>query len=70
MKGVSGLDAHKDSVFLCILDETGVVHQSKHEVLTPDLEKMARQKVSEVGRSIQTGIDEKPKDKEDYPVNE
>ncbi len=46
MKGVSGLDAHKDSVFLCILDETGVVHQSKHEVLTPDLEKMAGVMVS------------------------
>ena len=48
----------------------GRVFTSHPWISSPDLEEMARQKVSEVGRSIQTGIDEKPKDKEDYPVNE
>ena len=51
MRRVSGLDVHKDSVFLCILDETGVIHQSKHEVLTPDLEKM-------VGVMVSYGVEE------------
>ena len=41
MRRVSGLDVHKDSVFLCIVDEDGVVFQSKFGVLTPELEQMA-----------------------------
>ena len=41
MRRVSGLDVHKDSVFLCILDENGIVFQSKYGVLTPELEQMA-----------------------------
>lgn len=41
MRRVSGLDVHKDSVFLCIVDEDGVVFQSKYGVLTPELEQMA-----------------------------
>ena len=41
MRQVCGLDVHKDSVFVCILNENGVVFQEKFGVLTPDLEKLA-----------------------------
>ena len=40
MKQVCGLDVHKDSVFVCILNENGVVFQEKYGVLTPELEQM------------------------------
>ena len=36
MRHVCGLDVHKDSVFVCILNEKGVVFQEKFGVLTPD----------------------------------
>ncbi|MDO5561151.1 MAG: IS110 family transposase [Oscillospiraceae bacterium] len=38
---VAGLDVHKDSVFLCILDDSGKVFEQKYGVLTPDLDSMA-----------------------------
>ena len=38
---VCGLDVHKDSVFVCILNENGVVFQEKFGVLTPDVEQLA-----------------------------
>lgn len=41
MRHVCGLDVHKDSVFVCILNEKGVVFQEKFGVLTPELERMA-----------------------------
>lgn len=41
MRQVCGLDVHKDSVFVCILNENGVVFQEKFGVLTPELEQMA-----------------------------
>ena len=37
---VCGLDVHKDSVFVCILNENGVVFQEKFGVLTTELEQM------------------------------
>ena len=40
MRQVCGLDVHKDSVFVCILNENGVVFQDKYGVLTTDLENM------------------------------
>lgn len=40
MRQVCGLDVHKDSVFVCILNENGVVLQEKFGVLTDDLERM------------------------------
>ena len=40
MKQVCGLDVHKDSVFVCILNENGVVFKEKYGVLTPELEQM------------------------------
>ena len=40
MRQVCGLDVHKDSVFVCILNENGVVFQEKYGVLTPELEQM------------------------------
>jgi len=53
MRQVCGLDVHKDSVFVCILNENGVVFQDKFGVLTTDLERMLsvmmEHKVSEVG---------------------
>lgn len=40
MRQVCGLDVHKDSVFVCILNENGVVFQEKKGVLTTELEQM------------------------------
>ena len=40
MRQVCGLDVHKDSVFVCILNENGIVFQEKFGVLTPELEQM------------------------------
>ena len=40
MRTVCGLDVHKDSVFVCILNENGVLFQDKIGVLTPDLERL------------------------------
>lgn len=40
MRQVCGLDVHKDSVFVCIVNENGIVFQEKYGVLTPELELM------------------------------
>jgi len=40
MRQVCGLDVHKDTVFVCILNENGVVFQEKYGVLTTELEQM------------------------------
>ena len=40
MRTVCGLDVHKDSVFVCIINENGILFQEKFGVLTPDLERM------------------------------
>jgi len=47
MKIASGLDVHKDSVFLCILHENGEKIQQKFGVLTEDLELMRDLMLSE-----------------------
>ena len=41
MRNVCGLDVHKDSVFVCVLNEEGIVFQEKYGVLTTELVKMA-----------------------------
>ena len=41
MRQVCGLDIHKDSVFACILNESGVIFQEKFGVLTPEMERLA-----------------------------
>lgn len=38
---VAGLDVHKDSVFLCIMDDSGKIFEHKYGVLTPDLDRMS-----------------------------
>ena len=38
MRIVCGLDVHKDSVFVCILNEKGEKFEAKYGVLTPELE--------------------------------
>ena len=40
MRQVCGLDVHKDSVFVFIINENGVLFQDKVGVLTPELEKL------------------------------
>ena len=40
MRTVCGLDVHKDSIFVCILNESGILFQDKIGVLTPDLERL------------------------------
>lgn len=40
MRTVCGLDVHKDSIFVCILNEKGIQFQDKIGVLTPDLERL------------------------------
>ena len=41
MRNVCGLDVHKDSVFVCVLNEDGVIFQGKYGVLTPELARMS-----------------------------
>lgn len=59
MKKVSGLDVHKDSIFMCIMDENEQVILKEFSTLTPDIEKMRdllkEQDVSEVAMES-TGI--------------
>ena len=40
MRTVCGLDVHKDSIFVCILNEKGILFQDKIGVLTPELERV------------------------------
>ena len=40
MRRVCGLDVHKDSVFVCILNEKGEKFEAKYGVLTPELEEL------------------------------
>ena len=40
MRTVCGLDVHKDSIFVCILNEKGILFQDKIGVLTPELERL------------------------------
>jgi Transposase and inactivated derivatives len=40
MRTVCGLDVHKDSVFMCILGESGEKIEEKYSTLTPDLDRM------------------------------
>ena len=40
MRTVCGLDVHKDSIFVCILNENCILFQDKIGVLTPDLERL------------------------------
>ena len=42
MRTVCGLDMHKDSIFVCILNEKGIQFQDKIGVLTPDLEQLVK----------------------------
>ena len=42
MRTVCGLDVHKDSVFLCILCETGEIFEKIYGVLTHELCSMSR----------------------------
>ena len=42
MRSVCGLDVHKDSVFLCILCETGEIFENVYGVLTYQLHGMCR----------------------------
>ena len=42
MRTVCGLDVHKDSIFVCILNENGILFQDKIGVLTPDLEQLVK----------------------------
>ena len=41
MRQVCGLDVHKDSVFMCIVNEEGVILQEKFGVLTSELKKLS-----------------------------
>lgn len=40
MRNVCSLDAHKDSVFMCILKENGDKIEEKFSVLTPELDRL------------------------------
>lgn len=41
MKRTCGLDIHKDSIFVCVLNESEKIYQNKFGVLTTELEQMA-----------------------------
>ena len=42
MRAVCGLDVHKDSVFLCILHDSGEIFENVFEVLTHELRKLSK----------------------------
>jgi len=42
MRAVCGLDVHKDSVYLCILHDSGEIFENVYGVLTFKLEEMRR----------------------------
>ena len=42
MRAVCGLDVHKDSVYLCILCDTGEIFENVYGVLTHQLKDMCR----------------------------
>lgn len=41
MRQVCGLDVHKDTIFACIMDNSGVIFQEKFGTLTSELERLA-----------------------------
>ena len=41
MRQVCGLDVHKDSIFACIMNESGIIFQEKFGTLTSELNRMA-----------------------------
>ena len=43
MRAVCGLDVHKDTVYLCILYETGEIFEHVYGVLTCELKNMRRE---------------------------
>jgi len=43
MEGFCGLDVHKDSVFMCILTDSGEKFEEKFGTLTPELERLRQQ---------------------------
>lgn len=53
MRIVCGLDVHKDSIYLCIMNSTGEIFEKVYGVLTASLEEMRDLKkeknVQEVG---------------------
>lgn len=52
MRIVCGLDVHKDSVFVCILDENGNKFEAKYGVLTPELESLRQLLVDHEVREV------------------
>jgi transposase len=43
MQNYYGLDVHKDSVFMCIINESGVLKEQKFTTLTSDLYELRSQ---------------------------
>lgn len=43
MKQFCGLDVHKDSVFMCIINELGVIKERQFKTLTSDLEELLKE---------------------------
>ena len=41
MRTVSGLDVHKDSIFMCILDEQGKKREEKFGVTTREIKRLS-----------------------------
>ena len=41
MRIVCGFDVHKDSVFVCIMNENSDKFEAKYGILTPELERSA-----------------------------
>ncbi|MFV0344706.1 MAG: transposase [Bacteroidales bacterium] len=41
MRTVSGLDVHKDSIFMCIVDEQGIKAEEKFGVTTREIKRMS-----------------------------
>ena len=56
MRIVCGLDVHKDSVFVCILNEKGEKFEAKYGALTPELEELHQLLLTHEVSAVTMGI--------------
>ena len=54
MRTVSGLDVHKDSIFMCILDEQGKKREEKFSMTTRKIKQLTRSEERRVGKECRS----------------
>ena len=53
MRQVCGLDVHKDTIFACIMDNSGVIFQEKFGTLTSELSNEIVTKMNRLDAALQ-----------------